>query len=93
LHSLWDSAEYKIRSCVNAAFYPASASGAAACASAKERIEAFEAALPGAATGPDPDNRVSELQARVDTVQHVWERFLLSLKPGGFCREKGTCPP
>jgi hypothetical protein len=30
----------------------------------------------------------------VDVFQHVWDdRFLNSLKPGGFCREKGSCAP
>ena len=55
---------------------------------------AFETALPANATGPDPYNRLGELQARTDVFQHAWdERFLKSIKPLGFCREKGTCAP
>ena len=43
---------------------------------------------------PIPYNRLGELQARTDVFQHVWdERFLKSIKPAGFCREKGTCAP
>jgi hypothetical protein len=94
LTTLWKAANSKIRQCVDASFYPTSAHGAAACAAAESRVAAFEAALPAAATGPDAFNRLGELKSRVDVFQHVWdERFLNSLTPGGFCREKGTCPP
>jgi hypothetical protein len=57
-------------------------------------VNAFEAALPAAATGPDPYNRLGELHNRVAVFEHVWDtRFMASLKVNGFCREKGTCAP
>ena len=94
LAAKWRQAKAKINACVKSTFKPASTAGTAACSSAKSLVEAFEAALPATPTGPDAYNRVGELHARVDVFQHVWdERFLNSLKPGGFCREKGTCAP
>ena len=94
LASLWRAADNKIRLCVNATFKPVSAQRGMLCSSARAGVDAFEAALPASATGPDVYNRLGELKARVDVFQHVWdERFLNSLKPGGFCRERGTCAP
>ena len=79
---------------MNATFKPASAKQAATCDRAIESVNAFEAALPATASGPDAYNRLGELKSRVDVFQHVWtERFLKSIKPGGFCREQGSCPP
>ena len=94
LATMWSKAKSKINACVNSTFKPATAAGTLACNQAKDLVAAFEAALPASPTGPDPYNRVGELHARTDVFQHVWdERFLNSLKPGGFCSEKGTCPP
>jgi hypothetical protein len=91
---MWNKAKTKINACVNSTFKPPTAAGTLACNQAKDLVAAFEAALPASPTGPDPYNRVGELHARTDVFQHVWdERFLNSLKPGGFCSEKGTCPP
>ena len=54
----------------------------------------FGAALPAAPTGPDPYNRLAELEGRLATFKHVWDtRFMLSLELAGFCRERGACPP
>jgi hypothetical protein len=94
LASLWAIAEFKVNLCVDASFYPASAYRTWICGLARDYVAAFEAALPVAAAGPDAYNRLGELKARVDVFQHVWdERFLNSQKPGGFCRERGTCAP
>lgn len=94
LATMWRQAKTKINACVNASFRPASATGTAACNAARDRVAAFEAALPASPAGPDPYNRLGELASRVDVFQHVWdERFLVSRVAGGFCREKGTCPP
>lgn len=94
LAKMWTRAKSKINACVNSTFKPATSAGTLACAQAKDLVTAFEAALPASPAGPDPYNRVGELHARVDVFQHVWdERFLNSLKSGGFCSEKGTCPP
>jgi hypothetical protein len=94
LASRWSIARFKVDLCVAAAFYPASGYRNWICGLAADYVAAFESALPAAATGPDPYNRLGELKARVDVFQHVWdERFLKSLKPGGFCREQGACPP
>jgi len=94
LGPLFSQAKKDIRQCVNLSFRPASANRTARCAAAEASVAAFAAALPSSATGPDPFNRLGELEARVEVFQHVWdERFLNSLKPAGFCREKGTCPP
>lgn len=94
LATKWRQAKSKINACVKASFKPATAAGTAACAAARDRVAAFEDALPASPAGPDPYNRLGELAARVDVFQHVWdERFLASQVAGGFCREKGTCPP
>lgn len=94
LASFWAIADFKIGLCVDATFYPASGYQAWICGLARNYVDAFEAALPAAATGPDAYNRLGELRARVDVFQHVWEeRFKKSIKPAGFCRERGTCAP
>ena len=90
----WAIADLKVNLCVAAAFYPASSYRGWICGLASESVGMFESLLPAAATGPDGYNRLGELKSRVDVFQHVWDdRFLNSLKPSGFCREKGTCPP
>ncbi len=67
---------------------------ASVCGLAREYVDDFEAALPATATGPDVYNRLGELKGRSEVFRHVWdERFLNSIKPNGFCRERGTCPP
>jgi hypothetical protein len=94
LASLWSAARKKLKQCVNATFHPTNAHQTSICAQARASSDVFEAALPATASGPDPFNRLGELKARVDVFQHVFdERFLASIKPGGFCREKGTCAP
>ncbi len=94
LGPMFSQAKKDIRRCVNTSFRKASANRTGRCEAAEASVAAFAAALPAAATGPDPYNRLGELKARVEVFQHVWdERFLNSLKPKGFCREKGTCPP
>ncbi len=94
LATMWNKAKSKINSCVKLSFQPASTTRTTVCNAAKDLVAVFEAALPTSPVGPDPYNRVGELQSRVDVFQHVWdERFLNSLKPGGYCSERGTCPP
>lgn len=94
LASRWAVAEFKVNLCVIANFYPASSYRTWICGLARDYVDAFEAALPVAATGPDAYNRLGELKARVDVFQHVWdERFLNSQKPDGFCSERGNCAP
>ena len=94
LATLWSAAMGKIDSCVVATFSPVSATGTKQCQRAQTAVADFEAALPAAAAGPDPYNRLGELKGRTNVFQHVWdERFLLSIKTAGFCRERGTCPP
>ena len=94
LASLWAMAEVKVKLCVDATFHRASDLSARTCARARGLVDEFEAALPAEATGADVYNRLGELKARVDVFQHVWdERFIKSVKSGGFCREWGSCPP
>ena len=94
LKSLWRAADNKINLCVNATFNPVNAYQASVCGLAREYVDDFEAALPATATGPDVYNRLGELKGRSEVFRHVWdERFLNSIKPNGFCRERGTCPP
>ena len=92
LGSLWAFADLKIKLCVKATFYPQSSYRNWICGLASEYVNKFEAALPATATGPDVRNRLGELKARVEVFEHVWqERFINSLKAGGFCREWGAC--
>lgn len=91
---LWGRADSKIKHCVRTAFDSASAFRTLTCNAARDFVDEFGAALPASPTGSDRYNRLAEMGARVEAFLHVWdERFLNSLKPGGFCREKGTCPP
>lgn len=94
LAAIWSLADLKVKLCVNATFSTLTGWAYGICQYARSLSNDFEAVLPGAAAGPDPFNRLGELKSRVDVFQHVWdERFLKSLKPAGFCREKGSCPP
>jgi len=94
LATLWSIAKAKIDTCVDGTFGPVTANATRLCGKARTAIDDFEAALPAEAAGPDLYNRLGELKARTDVVQHVWdERFLRSIEPAGFCRERGTCPP
>jgi len=73
---------------VNSTFHPVSSYQTWICGLARDYVDAFLAALPATAAGPDVFNRLGELKSRVDVFQHVWdERFIKSLEPGGFCRE------
>jgi hypothetical protein len=91
----WSDADKKIKDCVVKTFKPITGLALGICELARETyVVAFENALPATATGPDLRNRVAELKGRVAVFKHVWdERFLASIKPSGFCRERGTCPP
>jgi hypothetical protein len=80
--------------CINEMFDAPDGNSYGICAYARSLLDDFEAALPATASGPDPYNRLGELFSRSEVMQHIWdERFWNSLKPNGFCREMGTCPP
>lgn len=92
LSSAWSVADYKVNLCVDAAFQHASSYRSSVCRLAAKYVADFAALLPATASGPDTYNRLGELKARVEVFQHVWtERYLNSLTPKGFCREKGSC--
>jgi len=87
-------ADLKIKFCINEKFDAPDGNSYGICAYARTLLDDFEAALPATASGPDPYNRLGELFSRSEVMQHIWdERFWNSLKPNGFCREKGSCPP
>ena len=96
LASLWSHADLKIKLCVNATFSPPDRL-------LVRHLRRTRANLIDELRGCDSGrgvrsrtsyNRLGELRSRVEVFQHVWdERFLNSLKPAGFCRENGTCPP
>lgn len=94
LSARWTDANKKIKDCVTKTFKPLTGFALGICEYARERVELFGAALPAAPTGPDPYNRLAELEGRLATFKHVWDtRFMLSLELAGFCRERGACPP
>ena len=94
LSARWTEANKKIKDCVTKTFKPLTGYALGICEYARERVELFGAALPAIPTGPDPYNRLAELEARLATFKHVWDtRFMLSLEPAGFCRERGACAP
>ena len=94
LASAWSLADLKIKLCINEMFDAPDGNSYGICAYARTLLDDFEAALPATASGPDPYNRLGELFSRSEVMQHIWdERFWNSLKPNGFCREKGSCPP
>ena len=94
LASAWSLADLKIKLCINEMFDVPDGNSYGICAYARTLLDDFEAALPATASGPDPYNRLGELFSRSEVMQHIWdERFWNSLKPNGFCREKGSCPP
>jgi hypothetical protein len=58
-----------------------------------DSVTAYQALIPAGPTGPDVANRVSELQARITTLLHVYNtRFLPSIPEDGFCRELDPLP-
>ena len=94
LAARWTDANKKIKDCVTKTFKPITGLALGICELAREYVDIFGAALPAAPTGPDPFNRLAELEARVESVKHVWDtRFLPSLKLAGFCSERGACAP
>ena len=95
LAARWSDANKKINDCIVKTFKPITGLALGICELARdEYVVAFEAALPAAATGPDPYNRLGELRGRVEVFKHVWDtRFMNSIKINGYCREKGTCAP
>ena len=94
LKSLWALMDLKVKLCVNASFYPQTGLSRGICTYARSLMDSFESAVPATASGPDPYNRLGEFKSRSQVLKHIWdERFMNSIKPGGFCREKGSCPP
>ena len=94
LSARWTEANKKIKDCVTKTFKPLTGIALGICEYARERVDLFVAALPATPTGPDPYNRLGELDGRTEVFKHVWDtRFLLSLDPAGFCRERGACAP
>ncbi len=94
LASLWSQTDRKVKACVNATFKPITGFALGICEKAREYADGFEAALPQTTTRPDPYNRLGELFGRVTAFKHAWDtRFLPSIEPAGYCREKGTCTP
>ncbi len=95
LASLWSIADFKVNLCVNSAFLLRLSSYQTwICGLAAKYVSDFKAAIPATASGSDPYNRRGELDFRTVVFQHIWgERFLNSINPDGFCREKGSCPP
>ncbi len=94
LSARWAEANKKIKDCVTKTFKPLTGAALGICEFARERVDLFGAALPASPTGPDPYNRLAELEGRLATFKHVWDtRFLESLEPAGFCREWNACAP
>ena len=94
LSARWTDANKKIKDCVTKTFKPITGLALGICELAREYVDAFGAALPATPTGPDPYNRLAELEGRVEAFKHVWDtRFLPSLDLAGFCRERGACAP
>ncbi len=84
----------KLDKCVDAAFQPKASASNENCNAFRTQLAQYQSSLPASATGPDPANRLGELKARVATLSHIFEtRFLPSIPPTGFCREKNRCPP
>ena len=94
LTARWTDANKKIKDCVTKTFKPITGLALGICELAREYVDLFEAALPASPTGPDPYNRLAELEGRVATFKHVFdERFIPSIEPAGYCRERGACAP
>ena len=94
LASLWSQTDRKVKACVDATFKPITGYALGICEQAREYVDGFAAALPATTSRPDPYNRLGELHGRTEVFKHVWDtRFLLSLEPAGFCRERNACAP
>jgi hypothetical protein len=94
LAARWSDANKKIKDCVSKTFKPITGLALGICEYARERVEIFENALPASPSGPDPYNRLAELEGRVATFKHIWDtRFIPSLVLSGYCRERGACAP
>ncbi len=84
----------KLDKCVDAAFQPKSSASNENCNAFRTQFAQYRSALPASATGADPANRLGELKARAETFSFIFEtRFLPSIPPTGFCRERNRCPP
>jgi hypothetical protein len=77
----------KLEKCWDATQQPKQSAGDQNCQAFVSQLSGLIATL-GSATpfGPDPANRVGELQARIATITHVYEdRFVPSIPANGFC--------
>ena len=93
LASKWSTGKNLLNSCISAAFSGQSATTTTRCNAFRSQLAiTYAGALPLTAASDDPSNRLGEQKARVATLTRLFdERFVRSILPKGFCREK-TAP-
>lgn len=95
LASKWSTGKNLLNSCISAAFSGLSATTTTRCNAFRDQLTTYGNTLPAYPQDPplpDPANRLGEQKARVDTLTRLFdERFVPSILPKGFCREK-TAP-
>jgi len=89
LQSAYADSTPKLERCLDAMYQPKTSAGAQNCQSFWSQFKQFTDVLDYAVpNGPDPANRVGELQGRVAVLKHLYEtRVAPSVPVGGFCRE------
>lgn len=93
LLAAYDDSILKLDRCIEATYQPKTSAGAQNCQSFVSQFKKFTDLLAWVApNGPDPANRIGEIEARVATILHVYEtRFIPSVPDGGFCVETDSC--
>ena len=93
LASKWSTGKNLLNNCISSAFSGQSATTTTRCNAFRSQLAVtYAGALPLTAASDDPANRLGEQKARVTTLTRLFdERFVRSILPKGFCREK-TAP-
>jgi hypothetical protein len=82
----------KLEKCWDATQQPKQSSGSQNCQAFVSQLDGLRSTIATASPfGPDPANRVGELQARLNIITHVYEdRFVPSIPADGFCEPGNT---
>jgi len=86
LDDRWDNANQKLTNCIQGSTYPRQNEAVNNCQAFQSQLSQYRTAVYGATRfGPDPANRIGEVELRVDVLSYVFQQhFLNSIPPDGF---------
>lgn len=86
LTSKWNSANKMLSRCIRSSTYPRQSQAVNNCNAFRSQFAQYESALAAAPrVGPDPANRLGELEVRTQVIRYMFdEHFVPSIPPNGF---------